>query len=433
MDILTANDRVGHYPESWYAASADALPQQPSASGDLRADVCVIGAGFTGLSAALHLAEKGYDVILLDAHRVGWGASGRNGGQVSGTQRLDQDELEQMVGPETARDLWSISQDAVTLVRDLDKTHKTNAKWVSGVIHADHRERFVKHSHDYAKKLQDDYGYDLIKSLSKSEIHDLVASKAYYGGTLDMGSGHIHPLRFALGLARACLAKGVRIFETSRVTGLTEGAPAVVTTANAKITADFVVMGCNGYLGHLEGKVAARVMPINNFIVATEPLSDERARDLIRDNHAVADSKFVINYFRLSEDNRMLFGGTESYGYKFPRSIAESVRKPMQEIYPQLAGVKIDYAWGGTLGITMNRMPHFARLSGNILSASGYSGHGVAMATMGGKLAAEAISGQAERFDVMANVPTMRFPGGAMFRSPLLVLAMLWYSLRDKM
>ena len=433
MDILTANDRVGHYPESWYAASADALPQQPSASGDLRADVCVIGAGFTGLSAALHLAEKGYDVILLDAHRVGWGASGRNGGQVSGTQRLDQDELEQMVGPETARDLWSISQDAVTLVRDLDKTHKTNAKWVSGVIHADHRERFVKHSHDYAKKLQDDYGYDLIKPLSKSEIHDLVGSKAYYGGTLDMGSGHIHPLRFALGLARACLAKGVRIFETSRVTGLTEGAPAVVTTANAKITADFVVMGCNGYLGHLEGKVAARVMPINNFIVATEPLSDERARDLIRDNHAVADSKFVINYFRLSEDNRMLFGGTESYGYKFPRSIAESVRKPMQEIYPQLAGVKIDYAWGGTLGITMNRMPHFARLSGNILSASGYSGHGVAMATMGGKLAAEAISGQAERFDVMANVPTMRFPGGAMFRSPLLVLAMLWYSLRDKM
>lgn len=433
MDILTANDRVGEYPASWYTATAQPLPPQPAAKGDLTCAVCVVGAGFTGLSAALHLAERGYDVVLLDAHRAGWGASGRNGGQVSGGQRLEQDELETMVGEQVARGLWDIAQDSVKLVRDLDASHKTDARFVPGIIHADHRERFVAHSHAYARKLQDDYDYDLIRPLDREEIRHLVGSPAYHGGSLDMGGGHIHPLRFAIGLARACLAAGVRLFETSRVTTIDQGDPATVHTKDAKITARFVVMGCNGYLGNIDGQTAARVMPINNFIVATEPLSDAVAKDLIREDHAVADSKFVINYFRLSEDNRMLFGGTESYGYRFPRNIADNVRRPMAEIYPQLADAKIDYAWGGTLGITLNRMPHFARVTGNILTASGYSGHGVAMATMGGKMAAEAIAGQAERFDLMAKVPTKRFPGGTMLRSPLLALAMVWFSLRDKL
>ena len=194
-----------------------------------------------------------------------------------------------------------------------------------------------------------------------------------------------------------------------------------------------MVLGCNGYLGGLNGKVAARVMPINNFIVATEPLGEDRAQSLIRNNYAVADSKFVVNYFRLSEDNRMLFGGGESYGYAFPKDIAAKARGPMTQIYAQLKDVRIDYAWGGTLGITMNRMPHFARLGANVLSCSGYSGHGVAMATLGGKLAADAIAGQAEKFDTLADVPTHRFPGGATLRTPLLALAMVWYSLRDKL
>jgi gamma-glutamylputrescine oxidase len=433
LDILTANDEVGVYPASWYAATAKTPAEQPQAKGDLTCDVCVVGAGFTGLSAALHLAERGYDVILLDAHRVGFGASGRNGGQVSGTQRLDQDELEQMVGLEAAKGLWEIGQDSVKVLRGLIDKHKIDARWVSGVIHADHRARFVPHSRDYAHKLRDEYGYDKIRFLDREEIRHQVGSDAYCGGTLDMGAGHIHPLRFAFGLAEACLKKGVRIFERSRVESVEEGDPATVRTKEARITAKFVVLGANGYLGHMQSRVASRVMPINNFIVATEPLSEDRARDLIRENYAVADSKFVINYFRLSEDNRMLFGGTESYGYRFPRDIAGNVRKPMEEIYPQLKGVRIDYAWGGTLGITMNRMPHFERLAGNILTASGYSGHGVAMATMGGKMAADAIAGQAEQFDLMASVPTQRFPGGALMREPLLAAAMLWFSLRDRL
>ena len=433
MDILTANDRVGEYPHSWYAATATPPEPFPAAEGEMQADLCIIGAGFTGLSAALHAAQSGLKVVLLEAHRVGFGASGRNGGQVGTGQRLEQDELEEMVGRDRARQLWDLSLESVQLVRDLVASHAPESDWQAGILHADHRERFVPHSHDYARKLQEEYGYDLIRAVDREEIRTLCGSPAYHGGTLDMGGGHIHPLRFAFGLARACAAAGVTICETSRVTGVTEGDPVTVTTDKATIKAGHVLWACNGYLGHAQGQVAARVMPINNYIIATEPLDPHDAENLIRGSHAVADSKFVINYFRLSEDNRMLFGGAESYGYRFPKDIMALVSKPMLEIYPQLNGVEIDYAWGGTLGITMNRMPHFARLTGNILTASGYSGHGVAMATLGGKLAAEAVAGQAGRFDLMADVPTPRFPGGATLRWPLLVLAMVWFSLRDRL
>lgn len=432
IDILTANDRQGAYPASYYAATATPLPAFEPAKGALRADVCIVGAGFTGLSAALHLAQAGYDVALLEAHRVGFGASGRNGGQVSVGQRLGQDELEGMLGKERARALWDMSLESVALVRDLIDAHKMDCGWSSGIIGADHRARYVTHTHAYVDKLNTEYGYDQVRKLEREELRALVGSPAYHGGALDMGGGHLHPLRYALGLARACAAAGVRIYENTKVTGVAQGAPAKVTTTDAVISADHVLLACNGYLGGLDGQVAARVMPINNFIAATEPLDEVTARGLIRDNHAVADSKFVVNYFRLSEDRRMLFGGTETYGYKFPPDIAALVRRPMTQIYPQLRDVRIDYAWGGTLGITMNRMPHFARLRGNILSASGYSGHGVAMATLGGKLAALAMQGQAEQFDLMADVPTGRFPGGMALRTPLLVAAMLWYSLRDR-
>ena len=260
----------------------------------------------------------------------------------------------------------------------------------------------------------------------------LVGSPAYHGGDIDMGGGHLHPLRYAFGLARAAAAAGVRIHEGSEVRSLDNGSPATIRTDTASIRASHVLLACNGYLGTLDRRTAARVMPINNFIVATEPLTPDAQEEIVRGNHAVADTKFVINYFRFSEDHRLLFGGGESYGYRFP-DIAALVRKPMLEIFPQLAGTKIDFAWGGTLGITLNRMPDFARIAGNVLSVSGFSGHGVALATLGGKLAAEAIAGQAERFDLMATVPTRAFPGGVALRWPLLVLAMVWFSLRDRL
>lgn len=432
MDILFANDRPGEYPRSWYAETADAPGPLPEAEGALACDVCVVGAGFTGLSAALHLAERGYDVIVLEAQRVGWGASGRNGGQVGTGQRLDQDELERIAGRDHARALWDLAQEAVRLTRDLAARHAPEAGFAPGIIHACHRARLVPHAHAYAKKMARDYGYDLIRPLDRDEMRHLVGSPAYHGGDIDMGGGHLHPLRYAFGLARAAGALGVRIFEGSKVTGLDRGTPASVTTERARITARHVILACNGYLGHLDRHVAARVMPINNFIVATEPMDPAAQETILAGNHAVADSKFVINYFRFSEDHRLLFGGAESYGYRFPADIAALVRKPMLEIFPQLRGTRITHAWGGTLGITLNRLPHFARLSGNVLTASGYSGHGVALATLGGKLAAEATAGQAERFDLMARLPSRPFPGGLALRWPLLVLAMLWFSLRDR-
>ncbi|WP_413875883.1 NAD(P)/FAD-dependent oxidoreductase [Albidovulum sp.] len=432
LDVLTANDRAGEYPRSWYAETAAPLPGFAPAAGALSCDVCVVGAGFTGLSAALHLAGRGYDVILLDAHRVGWGASGRNGGQVGTGQRLDQEALEAMLGRDHARALWDLAQESVALTRALAAEHAPEAGWSQGVIHACHRPRLVPHARAYAEKMARDYGYDLIRPLDREEMRALVGSPAYHGGDIDMGGGHLHPLRYALGLARAAAAAGVRIHEHSTVRAIAETDPAVVTTDGARITARHVLLACNGYLGHLERRTAARVMPINNFVVATEPLAPEARAAVLAADHAVADTKFVINYFRFAEDNRLLFGGAESYGYRFP-DIARLVRKPMLEIFPQLADTRITHAWGGTLGITLNRMPHFERLKGNILTASGYSGHGVALATLGGKLAAEAIAGQAERFDLMARIPTRPFPGGTALRWPLLVLAMAWFSLRDRL
>ena len=433
MDLLTINDRPGDYPPSYYADAARPLPRFAAAAGAITCDVAVVGGGFTGLSAAWHLASRGYDVVLLEAQRVGFGASGRNGGQVGQGQRVEQDALEAMVGRDHARALWDIATQSVELVREIAARDEVHATFHPGVIHAAHRARDVPGYAAYARKLREEYGYDLIRALDREELRALVASPLYHGGTLDMGAGHIDPLELALGLARLAMGAGARIFEGARVLRLDAGEPARLVTENAQVTARHVVLGCNGYLGRLAPKVAARVMPINNYVVATEPLGPDRQEGIIRGNHAVADSKFVVNYFRFSDDHRLLFGGTESYGYRFPRDIAGKVRRPLEEVFPQLQGVAITHAWGGTLGITMNRMPHFERIGGNILSLSGYSGHGVAMATLAGQIAAEAIAGQAERFDVMARLPTPRFPGGAAFRWPLLVLAMAWYSLRDRL
>ncbi len=433
MELLTANDRQGAYPPSYYAQAAELLEPFPAAKGAFTCDVCVVGAGFTGLSAAYHLAKRGYDVIVLDAQRVGFGASGRNGGQVSVGQRRDQHDLEAMVGDAHARQLWEIATQAVDLIRSLCDTDEVRTKFNAGIVHTVHRKRDHRHNAPHIDHMRDKYGYDKISLLEPEACRAIVNSPAYYSGTLDMGAGHVNPLELVLGLARLAITSGARMFEQSKVIGIDEGDPACVRTDAATIKARHVVLGCNGYLGTMQPHVAARVMPINNFIVATEPMTPDAQEKIIRHNYAVADSKFVVNYFRFSEDHRLLFGGTESYGYKFPKDIAGAVRKPLLEIFPQLKDVRIDHAWGGTLGITMNRMPHYERIGGNILTMSGFSGAGVALGTLSGQIAADAIAGQAERFDVMAKVPTLKFPGGPAFRSPLLVLAMLWYSLRDKL
>ncbi|MGB1310212.1 MAG: NAD(P)/FAD-dependent oxidoreductase [Leucothrix sp.] len=432
--FLYSNDQAGQYPDSYYFASANTVPEFPQQQGTETADVCIIGAGFTGLSAALHLAQAGYAVVLLDAHRVGWGASGRNGGQLGSDQRKDQDSLESQYGKESARALWDIAQEANKLCRHLIAEHKIDCDLSDGIIHADHRKRFLKETQAYTKKLQTDYHYDKVHYLDTDEIRSHIGSDVYFGGSLDMGAAHIHPLNFALGLAKAAADAGATIYQESPVLDYAESTQQVtVTTATGEIKANHVLLACNGYLDKLNSKVASRVMPINNYVIATEPLSDEQAQGLIRDNHAVADSRFVVNYFRLSADKRLLFGGGENYSFQFPKDIKRFVQKHMLEIYPQLDNTRIDYGWGGTLAITASRMPYFAKVSDNVLSASGYSGHGVAMATMAGKIMADMIDGKLARFDTMSMLKTYPFPGGTTLRWPLLVLAMSYYTLRDKL
>ncbi len=433
MNLLDTNDRSGEYPNSYYAASTIPLAPFPTLAGDTSCEVCVVGGGYTGLSAALHLAELGYDVVLLEAQRVGFGASGRNGGQVGSGQRREQDELERLVGKEDARHLWELAEESKETVRAIIDRFNIECGYKPGVLHAELKAKNVPEYQRYVDKLRRQYDYDQISYLDKSEISDALGTDIYAGGTMDWGAGHLHPLKYALGLARASRDAGVRIYESTRVETLKSTSPAKLITKQGVVTAKYVVLGCNGYLGALEPTVAKHVMPINNFIIATEPLGKCTATSLIRDDVAVADSKFVVNYYRLSEDRRLLFGGGESYGYKFPADITRKARTPMLEVFPQLADTKIEYSWGGTLAITMSRMPDFRRVAPHILSASGYSGHGVAMATLAGKIMAQAINGQARKFDVFSRVPIRRFPGGSSFRSPLLVLAMLWYGLRDRL
>ena len=430
--FLHGNDKQGTYPESYYAATANPHDPLPSLKGEQQCDVCVIGGGYAGLSSALHLAQQGHKVILLEAHRVGWGASGRNGGQVCTGQRLEQDTLEKMVGTADARLLWDIAVDGIQMVKDLIADHDISCDLKPGTLHADHKPHYAEDSKAYVDKLNCEYGYEHIRYVNKTEVEEMVGSTAYYGGMVDMFAAHLHPLNYALGLGAAARKAGAILFENSEVQAIEKGDTITIKCANGHVKAKHLIIACNGYIESLVPKVAARVMPMNNYIIATEPLDDGLARELIRDDLGVADSKFVINYYRLSADKRMLFGGGETYSFKFPEDIKSFVRQPMLEIYPQLKDARIDYGWGGTLGITVNRMPYFAKLDKNIINASGFSGHGVAIATIAGKLVADLIDGQASRFDTMEHVPTYPFPGGRHLRHALLVMAMLYYKMRDR-
>lgn len=420
------------YIDSYYAATANQLNEFPALEGEVQSDICIIGAGYTGLSAALHLAEKGYSVSLLESEKVGWGASGRNGGQVAQGHNMDHDELIKKVGKPMADSLWDMSIESVDLVKELIAKHSIDCDLKAGVLHVAAKPGHVKHLQESVEYKRNVLGYDKIKYVEKAEVEAMLGTDRYHAGEYMTDAAHLHPLNYALGLAKAAQAAGVKIYEHSRVTDYKGGAQAYVKTEKGTVKPKYILLACNGYLGKLEPKIAGKIMPINNFILATEPLPEELCRKINRDDVAVADSKFVINYFKLSGDNRLLWGGGENYTTKFPNDIPNFVRKYMLEFYPELADVKVDYGWGGTLAITLNRMPYFNRLEDNVFAAQGYSGHGVALATLGGKIMAEAVSGNAEKFDVFANVPTPTFPGGTLLRFPGLVAGMLYYAMRDR-
>ncbi len=415
---------------TYYAASANPAPERPALKGELRCDACIVGAGFTGMSAALHLAERGYSVVVLEGARVGWGASGRSGGQLIVGFSPGMSRLEALAGAGPARQLWEMSLEAVATVRELVARHGIACDLKSGYLLAAHKPAHLDWMTAEVAKLADGYGYDGARVVRRGEVAEMLATTRYHGAMLDSHSGHVHPLNLVLGLARAAADAGVRIFEGSPVVRVDGGNAPAAHTASGVVRAGHVLLCANAYLDRLAPTAARKIMPVGAYMAATEPLGEERARALIRDDVAVCDSKFVLDYYRLSADHRLLFGAGVSYTGGIPGDLEGRLRRRMLRVFPQLAGVEIEYAWGGHVAITANRLPHFGRAAPGVLFAHGYSGHGVALSHLGGKLLAEAVAGTAERFDVFARLGHRTFPGGPL-RAPTLALAMLYHRLRD--
>ena len=432
MNPLYRNDRPGEFPLSYYAATADIPPVRPSLDGDVRADVAILGAGYCGLWAALTCARAGLRVVVLEAHRAGFGASGRNGGQVGSVYNKDLNWLDQRVGQAATDALFQISEEGKAQLRQFCEDHAPNAQYKPGIAHGGWNGSEVDDLHADAEALAERYGYDALEFLDGPAFRDIVKSEVYKGGTLDMGAGHIHPLNYAIALAREAEAAGAVIHELTEVTKIETENGVRMHTNHGVLSADHGIVAGNGYLPNIVRKVAARTMPINSFIAATEPLG-ARALDVLTKDIAVADDRFVVNYFRLSEDKRLLFGGRENYSLGFPTDIGTRLRQRMESLFPQISGIGVDYTWGGTLGITTHRLPYLTRLGPTAMSAGGFSGHGVSLAGMAGRVMGEAMLGQAKRFDVLEKLPCPAFPGGAAFRAPLLTLAMAWYAMRDRL
>ncbi|RRN79125.1 FAD-binding oxidoreductase [Pseudoxanthomonas sp. SGD-10] len=418
------------YPPSWYAASAAPLPEQPALEGVVEADVCILGAGYTGLTAALELAEAGYKVVVVEAQRVGWGASGRNGGQAIVGYGCEQSTLERLLGPEEARLLFDLSREAMERLRGRIARHGIACDWRDGHAHVPIKPRQERDLRAGLVEMAERYDYPL-EWWDRARLRQELASDRYLGAVYDRASGHLHPLEYCLGLARAALAAGVRIYERSPVVQLVQGPKPVLRTARGKARGDFAVLCGNAWLRGIAPQLESRVMPVGTYIAATAPLGEDGARALIRNDMAVADVNWALDYFRLSRDHRLLFGGRASYSSYPPPNLRGVMRRRIRKVFPQLAGVPIEYLWGGYVDISLNRAPHWGRLGSNVYFAQGFSGHGVATTGLAGRLIAEAIAGQSRRLDAFAKIPHAPFPGGRLLRMPLLVAAMAWYRLRD--
>ena len=431
MNPLYRNDKRGEHAPSWYAASLPPEVARPALRCGVHADVVILGAGYTGLWAALTLARAGRRVVVLEAHRVGFGASGRNGGQVQSGFNKPQSWLEDRLGNTRARALWDMAQAAKDQLRDFCDTHAPEAGFRAGLAHGEYSLADLDHARAEADHMARHYGQE-IAIMDRVEFGALVKSPLYFGGSFYPTGGHLHPLAYARALARAAEAAGAVIYETTEVLSVTPGPKIILTTPKGQVTATHAIIAGNGYLPNILPAVNARVMPINSFIAATDPLPDRWQEVLARDI-AVSDSKFVVNYYRFSDDRRFLFGGRESYFIAYPRDIATALIARMTRLFPQLSGVGITHVWGGALGITMSRLPHVAQVAPNILSGAGFSGHGVALSGMAGRVMAEAVMGQEDGLTTLAALPVGRFPGGAGLRAPILTLAMTWFALRDRL
>ena len=415
---------------SYYVATAAPREPNPALAGEIEADLVVVGGGCTGLSAALHAARQGLSVVLLEGGRIGWGASGRNGGQIIPGLRKSAPELVAMLGRERAKALFDLALEARSLVIGLieelgiDCDLRLNGHVLGAVKASD-----LRHLEDEARCLAEVMAYPHARYLTAAETRAQVDTP-YHGGLIDRQGGHMHPLKYTLGLARAAEAAGVQVYENSEAIALERtGGRVVIRTRGGAVRARHAVLAGDALLQGLSAKVNNRIMPVASYVAVTEPLDD--ADTLIPSDVAVSDTRFVVNYYRRTADGRLLFGGGERYTPDPPADMAGFVRPHMEAVFPQIKGRRIDYAWGGLVSVTTSRLPHIGR-DGEVLFAHGYSGLGVILSTLGGKLLAEEITGQGGRFDLFASLPPAAFPGGAALRGPLYVLGMLWYALRDR-
>jgi gamma-glutamylputrescine oxidase len=408
------------------------LPEQPTLQGRIDADICILGAGYTGLSAALELAEAGYKVVVLEAERIGWGASGRNGGQAIAGFGCGEAKLEALVGFEDARRMFDLSREGLQWLRERIAKHGIACDWRDGHATVPIKPRQQREVLAAVDDFRNRYDYP-VEWWDRERLRAQLASDRYLGALYDPNSGHLHPLEYALGLARAAMAAGVRIFEHSRVTQLVRGDKPVFKTSQGEVRCDFAILAGNALVHGIAPELDAKIMPVGTYIGATEPLGEECATALIGNDMAVADTNWALDYFRRSRDHRLLFGGRASYSTLPPPNLRGTMTRRMRRVFPQLADVQIEYVWGGYIDISLNRAPHFGRLTPNIYFAQGFSGHGVIATGLAGKVMSEAIRGQSERLDLFAKIPHQPFPGGRALRTPMLVAAMAWYKLRDAM
>ena len=419
---------------SYYAASSLPQPDHPALAGELQADVCVVGGGFSGLNTALELAQRGFSVVLLEARKIGWGASGRNGGQLIRGVGHGLEQFSKVLGDDGVRQMKLMGLEAVDIVRQRVEQFQIACDLTWGYCDLANKPKDLEGFAEDAEELRE-LGYrHETRLLQAHEMHSVVGSERYVGGLIDMGSGHLHPLNLALGEAAAAQRLGVQLFEHSAVTRIDYGSQVRVHTARGLVRAKTLVLGCNAYLNGLNPELGGKVLPAGSYIIATEPLSEQQAQQLLPQNMAVCDQRVALDYYRLSADRRLLFGGACHYSGRDPQDIAAYMRPKMLQVFPQLAGVKIDYQWGGMIGIGANRLPQIGQLKDqpNVYYAQAYSGHGLNATHLAGKLLAEAISGQqGGGFELFAKVPHITFPGGRYLRSPLLALGMLWHRLKE--
>ena len=418
---------------SFYRSSVEDLNSQDQLTSDIDVDICVIGGGLTGISSAINLSKKGYSVILCEARKIGWGASGRNGGQLGIGMRKDQFTIEKKLGLKHAKELWSLGLEAVEDVKNLIKENEIDCHLVNGVMSTACFEKDIDEYKFEIEHMAKNYDFEGYQFFNKEKIREEINSKMYLAGLLNSGSYHLNPLKLTLGLAKVAQKNKVKIFENTPIEKIREEGDRVqVMSKKGLIRANQVVVACNGYLDSILGSKKNKFMPINNYVVATEPLGEKRARQIIKNNYAVCDTRFIIDYYRFSEDWRMIFGGGETFTSNFVKNATSFVSKRMIKVFPQLQNVKIDYSWGGTLAITVNRLPHFGMLMNNKVSyAFGYSGHGLALSVLAGKLIGENIHGDHERFKFFSDINHMSIPLGSIFRRPIYSSAILYYKIRD--